>query len=84
MHAQITVIRRAVQTQVDAERHTGPRRVLGSAIEADFVGFAALQFVEDPVRFGLGRERHDGRMILSGDWLVGWLGEIRLALIEDW
>lgn len=35
MHAQVTVIGRAVKAQVDTERHRRPCWVLGAAIEAD-------------------------------------------------
>ena len=34
---KIAVVRGAVETEVDAERNGGPRRVFGSAIEAHLV-----------------------------------------------
>ena len=58
----------AVETQVNAERHAGPRRVFRAAVEADLVGFPALQFVEDAERFAFGRERHDDGVSRRDEW----------------
>lgn len=60
VHAQIPVVGGAVETEVDAKGDRGPRRVLRAAVEADLVGFLALQLLEDAVGLGLGRESHVG------------------------
>ena len=49
MHTQISMVRGAVQTQVDTERHTRPCWVLRAAVEADLVGLLPLQSLEDGV-----------------------------------
>ena len=56
VHTQVAVVGRAVQAQVDAEGHAAPGRIFGAAIEADLVGFLALQLLEDFVRLALGRQ----------------------------
>ena len=58
MHPQIPMIRTAVQTQINAKRHTAPGRVLGAAVEADLVGGRALQLLEQAVRLRLRCQRH--------------------------
>ena len=60
MDTQISVVRRAIQTQIYAKRYRRPCWVLGAAIEADLVGLFPLQLLEDALRFGFGRERHIG------------------------
>lgn len=58
VHAEIAVVGGAVEAQVDAEGHAGPRGVFGAAVEAAFVGLFALQLLEERVRDGLWREGH--------------------------
>ena len=58
MYAQVAVVGRAIQTQVDAEGHARPGGVFGAAVEADLVGLLALEPLKDGVRGCFGREGH--------------------------
>ena len=60
VHAQIPVVGGAVETEVDAKGDRGPSRVLRAAVEADLVGFLALELLKHPVRFAFGSESHVG------------------------
>ena len=71
MHPQIPMIRTTVQTQINAKRDRGPSRVFGAAVEADLVGFFALELVEDGVREGFGCERHVCCMETVNTWCTG-------------
>ena len=53
VHAQVAVVCRAVQAEVDGERDRGPCRILRTAVETDLVGLLAPQLLEEGVRFGL-------------------------------
>ena len=50
VHAQVAVVRRAVQAQIYTERHTRPGGIFRTAVKADLIRFLALQLVEDGVR----------------------------------
>ena len=62
VHAQVAVVCRAVQAEVDGEGDRGPSRVLCAAVEADLVGLLPSQLLEDGVRLGLCCHSHDGRV----------------------
>ena len=47
VYTEVAVVGGAVETQVDAERDGRPGGVLGTAVEADLIGFGALQTLED-------------------------------------
>ena len=47
VHAQVTVVGRAVQAEVDGEGNRGPCRVLCAAVEADLIGLLPPQLVEE-------------------------------------
>ena len=58
VHTQISVVRRTIQAKVDTKWHRTPRWVFGAAIEADLIGFLALQLLEDGVRLRFVCQRH--------------------------
>lgn len=62
VHAQVAVVCRAVQAEVDGEGNRGPCRVLCAAVEADLIGLLPLQLCEESLRLVLGRHSHDGRV----------------------
>ena len=46
VYAQVSVVRRAVETEIDGEGHARPGRVARTAVEADLVGLLALELAE--------------------------------------
>lgn len=58
VHTKVPVVRGTIQAQIDAKWHRTPRWVFGAAIEADLIGFLALQLLKDGVRLRFVCQRH--------------------------